>query len=207
MGMDIHYQAMPENCELLVWARQEPNFGANLEFFESYATMSPEKLQQRLDNDQDPHFVKFVCQLRKLVEEHRGIGYRNLYFGRRWDSLYYLLSERRRKGEAQDWSHWVEKAIFGDQILNEATQTTIGFPIRYLYPKEVSDIQNKLETVTKEMLCFHWNPPAMSAVAVYKITADADRDALNWICEDFEKLKAFYTLIAGHDEGVLTFVS
>jgi hypothetical protein len=44
MGLDFHYQAMPENCELLIWARNEPDFGANLEFFNSYALMSPEKL-------------------------------------------------------------------------------------------------------------------------------------------------------------------
>lgn len=121
MGLDIHYQAMPENCELLIWARNEPDFvGANLEFFNSYALMSPEKLQKKA---------------------------------------------------------------------------------------EVFDIQNKLETVTIERLHCHWNPQAMSEAGVYKSHVDQNENDFQWIHGNFEKFKAFYTLVADHNEGVLAFVS
>lgn len=208
MGLDFHYQAMPENCELLIWARNEPDFGANLEFFNSYALMSLEELQKEIDDcSEDQLFVEFIRQTRKTVQRNPAIAHRNLYFGRKWDCIYYLLSERRRQCEERDWSNWVEKAIFGGQVLNELTQTTIGFPIRYLCPAEVFDIQNKLETVTIEKLHCHWNPQAMSKAGVYKSHVDQNENDFHWIQESFEKLRAFYTLVAERNEGVLAFVS
>lgn len=147
MGLDIEYQAMPENCRLLERSRHEPGFGVNLEFFRSYALKLPKELAYRTDDQ----FTEFVEEARKTVKQHPAIEHRNLNLGRRWDMLYYLLSERRRKGEEQDWSHWVEKAVLGGQVLNQATQTTIGFPIRYLHPIEVLEVQNELEAIRIEM--------------------------------------------------------
>lgn len=201
MGLDIHYQAVQETCTLLARSRHDPDFGANLEFFESRVSMSQEKLDYFAD---EQSLVEFVHEARQTVEQYPGIEQRNLYLGRGWDKLYYLLSERRRRGEPQDGSDWAEKAIFGGSVLNAATQTTIGFRIRYLSPDEVIDVKHQLETVTVEMLHDHWNPQAMSKAGVYKIRAEDD---FEWVQEDFEKLKNFYALIAEYQEGILTFVS
>jgi hypothetical protein len=194
---------MPDACRLLARSRHEPDFGANLEFFKSYALTSQEELDHRAN---DQLFIEFVHEVRQAIDHYPGIEHRNLYLGRSWDMLYYLLSEGRRKGEPKDWTHWVEKAIFGGEILNEATQTTIGFPIRYLSPVEVCHVQDKLETVTLEMLRSHWNPQAMREAEIYKIHVEENEDCCKWVQEDFEKLRAFYALSAGHGEGVLAFV-
>ncbi len=204
MGLDIHYQAMPEVCNLLTRARHQPNFGSHLEFFKSYAVISQKELDQRAVDDYS--FAEFIHEVRQSLKQHPGIEQRNLYLGRRWDMLYYLLSERRRNGEKADGSEWSEKVIFGGEVLNEKTQTTVGFPIRYLYPREVSDVRDYLGTVTIEMLHVHWNPCKMSEARVYKIRVDEDEDYFRWIQEDFEKLKTFYALIAEHNEGILTFI-
>lgn len=203
MGLDIHYQAMPESSNLLERARHEPQFGANLEFFKSYALTTQEKLDSRT---YEQHLVDFIHQARQSLKQYPGIEYRNLYLGRRWDMLYYLLSERRRKGKERDWSRWVEKAIFGGEVLNEETRTTIGFSIRYLNPTEVVNVRDNLRTVTSAMLRAHWNPYKMSEAGVYKVRGDENEDYFKWIEEDFEKLKTFYASIAEHDEGVLAFV-
>ncbi|MBE9179285.1 DUF1877 family protein [Oculatella sp. LEGE 06141] len=203
MGLDIHYQAMPESSNLLERARHEPRIGSNLEFFKSYALTTQKQLDDRI---YEQHIVDFIYQARQSLEQYLGIEYRNLYLGRRWDTLYYLLSERRRKGEERDWSQWVEKAIFGGEVLNEETQTTIGFPIRYLYPTEVLKVRDNLKAVTPAMLHGHWNPYKMNEAGVYKIRGDEDENYFTWIKEDLEKLKTFYDSIAEHDEGVLAFM-
>ena len=203
MGLDIHYQAMPESSNLLERARHEPQVGSNLEFFKSYALTTQEELDSPT---YDQHLVDFIHQARQSLEQYPGIEYRNLYLGRTWDMLYYLLSERRRKGEERDWTQWVEATIFGGEVLNEETQTSIGFQIRYLNPAEVLNVRDNLKTVTTAMLHAHWNPRKMREAGVYKIRADEDEDYFTWIEEDFEKLKTFYASIAEHGEGVLTFV-
>lgn len=203
MGLDIHYQAMPEACNLLTRARHEPDFGPHLEFFKSYALNSQQELDKRAN---DHLFVEFIYEVRQSLKQYPGIEQRNLYLGRRWDMLYYLLSERRRNGEANDGSEWSEKAIFGDEVLNEKTQTTVGFPIRYLYPREVSNVRDYLGTITIEMLHAHWHPRKMSEARVYKIHIDDGENYFRWIKEDFEKLKAFYALVAEYSEGILSFI-
>lgn len=206
MGLDLQYQAMPENCRLLIRACQDSDFGENLEFFRFYALKSQEAIAHF---NIDPLLSEFVSEVRRTVQQYPGLEHRNFYFGRRWDMLYYLLSERRRKGERRNNSHWVEKAIFGGEVLNvdEKTQTVIGSPIHYLSPVEVSDTRDHLETVTIEMLRTHWNPREMYEAGVYKIHSDEDEDSFKWIKEDFEKLKAFYALISEDGEGILTFIS
>ncbi|HEY9631195.1 MAG TPA: hypothetical protein V6C84_28215 [Coleofasciculaceae cyanobacterium] len=90
---------MPNTCRLLARSRHDPDFGANLEFFKSYALTSQEELDHRVH---DQRFVEFVHEARQAVEHYPRIEHRNLYLGRRWDMLYYLLSERRRECEAAE---------------------------------------------------------------------------------------------------------
>lgn len=204
MGLDIHYQAMPKSSNLLTRARHEPQFGANLEFFKFYALTPQQELAHRID---DQHLVDFIHQVRQCLEQYPGIEYRNLYLGRQWDMLYYLLSEQRRQGKERDGAQWVEKALFGGEVLHEETQTTIGFSIRYLDPTDVLTVRNNLQTITPAMLHIYWNPHAMGEAGVYKIRGDENEDYFLGIKEDFEKLQTFYAAIADQNEGVLAFVS
>lgn len=203
MGLDISYQAMPEGCTLLERARHEPKFGAYLEFFNSYAFNSQQALARSAD---DPVVVEFVAEAKQVAEHYKGIEDRRLYLGRRWDILYYVLSENRRRSKKKDCSDWVEQAIFGGEVLNQATQTTIGFPIRYLPPIEVWYIAEILKDTNLELFRCHWNPRAMAEASVYKIHAEDGDEEFEWVKQDFEKLKVFYAQVAQHHEGVLTFV-
>ena len=204
MELDIYYQAMPERCNLPLRSRHEPNFGANLEFLASYAV----KTQKNLDAlTKDQCLVDFVYELRQALKRYPELEHQNLFLGRRWDMLYYLLSARRRRSEARNWSHWVEKVLFGGEMLNEETQTTIGFPIRYLNSAEVSKVSHNLKATTAAMLYAHWNPQRMSESNVYKLHPNKGEDYFKWIKEDFEQLKRFYASTQARGEGVLTFVS
>lgn len=204
MGLDMHYQAMPEHCALLARSRQEPEFGKLLEFFTSIA-------EEALSGDgkykDDPTWTDFTEEVRQSIQLYPGIEQRGCYVGCRWDMLYYLLSNKRRQDEPRDGTSLVEKAIFGGNILHPALTTTIGNPIRYLPPADVHNVVSLLTGVTIEALRVHFNPPAMWEVAVYKIREDEDEEEFRYIQQEFEKLKAFYEQVATHNEGVLTCLS
>ena len=203
MGIDISYQAMPEDCGLLQQARSDAEFGAKLEFFKTYASPSYTLIKGFTI---DPRYSEFVRAAQTVAVEHPQLEQRNYDLGRHWDMLYYLLSERRRTGKPRDWSHWVEQALFGGDVLNEATQTTIGSPIRYLFPAQVRAVAPALASITPAALDAYWNPVAMYAAGVYKIYPNESADSLTWLHTDLEKLQAFYALVASHNEGILTFV-
>jgi hypothetical protein len=204
MGLDMHYQAMPENCSLLARSRQEPLFGELLAFFSSIAKKG---LSGNWTYEGDPTWTDFAEEVRQTIQLYPGIEQRECYVGCRWDMLYYLLSNKRRQDEPRDGTSLVEKAIFGGDILHPALTTTIGNPIRYLPPADVHNVVSLFTGVTFEALRVHFNPAAMWEVAVYKIREDEDEDEFRYIQQEFEKLKAFYEQVATHNEGVLTCLS
>jgi hypothetical protein len=149
--------------------------------------------------------VEFVGEARQLIRDYPGIEERNLCH-RKWDMLYYLLSPQRRNGgEPQAEDAWVERAIFGDEVLSLGGEK-IGHTIRYLSPIEVYEIQDKLDRVEPEMLGAHWNPVAMRRAGVYKIGGSESDESFQYLQELFVQFKAFYGSV-GEDEGVLVWLS
>lgn len=204
MGLDISYQAMPESCKLLHRSRHDAEFGANLEFFQRYASVGYKPFGGFATNRAH---VDFVQAARQVAADYPQIEQRKLDLGRHWDMLHYLLSERRRAGKPDDWSDWVVQALLGGEILHPETKTTNGSPICYLQPAQVRDIAAELGIITATELQLHWNPVAMYATQVYKIHPDEPAETFAWMCEDLAKLQTFYTLAANHGEGVLTCMS
>ncbi len=191
------YQAMPE-CPLLQRSRQDPELGSLLEFFSS--------IERGAITSEQP-WLSFAEAAQQTIQQHPGLETRCLAWGRRWDALYYLLSENRRQDQPQpepspDLS-LIEKAIFGGTILHPQVKTTIGFRISYTLPDDVGAIADCLTGITPVLLHQHFDPPAMRQHSVYKIRGDEDENELTWIQQDFEKLKTFYQHVAVQNEGVL----
>jgi hypothetical protein len=212
MGLDLHYQAIPDDCKLLARSRQEPEFGCDLEFFNSYALMS----QVELDSDvadmleweeDDQFFIEFVNEARQLIHQYPGLEQRNLDIGRTWDKFHYLLSRQRRDCAKATTPDWAEAAIVGGSVLNESVQTVQGYAIRYLNPAEVSSINDRLMLITPEMFGAHWNPVAMTRAAVYKIYFDKSDEHLDYLYTEFQRLQDFYSLVTRHGEGIITCLS
>jgi hypothetical protein len=200
MGIDISYQAMPAGCALLERSKRDPEFGCYLEFFDSYAKMTQATIDHRkLDNISH----EFAIEAKSLAAKHPGLEERYLYAGRTWDRLHYLMSEFRRHGETRHSSDWVAKVLFGGEVLNPETQTTIGIPIRYSTPVEVAELLEQLGQITHESLRAYWNAEVMVQDGVYKMHSSDDDKSFGWICESLEELKRFYAQVAAHAEGVL----
>lgn len=207
MGLDINYQVIPDDCSLLSRSRQEDEFCRYLEFFSQHALLSQSELDGSAEFCSEAEYrslVEFVGEARQLTQDYPGIEKRNLCT-RKWDMLNYLLSPQRRNCDDKLGEDWVEKAIFGSEVLSLGGEK-IGHAIHYLSPIEVYEIQDKLDRIEPEMLGAHWNPVAMRRAGVYKINGTESDESFQYLQELFEEFKAFYASV-GEREGVLVWLS
>lgn len=197
MGFELTYQALPENCLLLLRSRHDPDFGSLLPFFKLFAEQDEEDRENQTRTD-------FVQEVRQVVQLHPGIEQRNFSLDRRWDMLYYLLSEQRRNCEATDETSLIHQAIFGGDILHPDVRAGQGILIRYLPLAKVRRVVALLATLTSETLEVNFDPSAMRQAAVYKIRGDEEKFYFELLEQDLKALKTFYQLAVIHHEGVLT---
>ena len=207
MGLDVNYQAMPANSEVLARSLLDPEFASNLAFFTSYCEQLPEELQAELEDceDYEDYATEYAVKVEFSKAAHRtcasypGLEHRCLDLGRKWDMLCYLLSHERRREKAPDIDdRWVDRAILGGEILHT------GLAFHYLEPCEVSTISERLDGISIEMLHKYWHPQKMSKAGVYKIHPDDSESFFYYVAEEFHKLKTFYQLVKQHGEGIVT---
>jgi Domain of unknown function (DUF1877) len=215
MGLDVVYQAMPANCEVMARSLLDPEFASNLVFFTDYCEQLPEEVKAELEDceDYDDYAEEYAVNLEFSKAAYRtcplypGIEHRCLHLGRKWDMLRYLLSHERRREKAPDLDDsWVGRAILGGEILHEDKISITGQAFHYLEPCEVSTICDRLDGISIEMLHKYWHPQKMSKVGVYKIHPDDSESDFDYVAEDFHKLKTFYQLVKQHKEGVITYL-
>jgi hypothetical protein len=139
------------------------------------------------------------------IEDSRSKEDREVDIDRRWDVLYYLLSENRRRCLPADEDDWAYRAVFGARMLGDEIRAMQGVPIRYTRADEIWEIYERLDAVQVESLAEHWNPAAMSEAGVYKMRPETDDGKLELVIEDFENLKNLYLWAFAYEEGVLVF--
>jgi hypothetical protein len=202
MGLDMSYQAIPADSSLLKKVSESENAAVSLNIH-GFKEVSDEYLQYYGENTE---FAEFLSETKLIRNEHSGIENRELYLGRRWDMLHYLLSEIRRNDQPYDESDLIHRAIHGGELLGDGVYLPQGVPVRYLNPQEVKEISKLFGQIETDSLEIYWNPPKMREAGVYKIRGDdSDNDQLYYLKEDFEKLKDFYLWAAIYDEAVLVF--
>jgi Domain of unknown function (DUF1877) len=196
MGIDGYYQALPDPCEPLARAIQDPLFG---EVF-SVANWKPGDAQWLAWGGV---WAECARAWQELCAKHPGLEQRRLYVGRRWDILHYLVSEERRRGrfDADDWG---THAILGADLLAEHLTGGQGIPLRYSPPDAVRGIAERIGLMTEGELRLAWDLLKMEKGSVYKFRADnAGEDQWGWALEAFRGLQAFYRQAASLGEGVL----
>ena len=145
MGTERWYIALPDDCDLLKRAQQDPAFGEWLgcpSIFEEggYQAYWP-------DNEVYREFCEAVKQMNV---EHPGIAARVFTLDRAYDKVHYLISEARRTGERED--DLGSKAILGASSLPPHLRGGQGHSIRYSAPEEVLAIANWISAITFDSL-------------------------------------------------------
>jgi hypothetical protein len=112
MGKEASFQAMPENCELMIAARQNREIAEQIQRIHNFMTDS-------VDWFFDPVDVELYYRVQKILLEHPGLSDRYFYAGRRtFDAIVYLLSPQRRAGQYGDDSSLIRQAIYGTERLH-----------------------------------------------------------------------------------------
>lgn len=199
MGMDLSYQAIPDDSPALQRARRGGPFGCDLEFWSR--TVAGDSMLARTATE-------MAAMARKAAIQHPGLESRRWDWSRGYDAIYYLLSPTRRAAQA-NWSDlrdWVGEAIFGAQVLHSNAITTIGFPIRYNPPELVHEHAELLQLVTQADLRKHFDAERMNQ-RVYKYFGDPEGFE-NWMWPQFEAWRAFLLSMRDFpDEGLLCCIS
>jgi hypothetical protein len=202
MGVEASFQAMPENCDLFITARQDRETAEALQFFHQFA------FEYKTPHPRwDAKWTEIHRMARKLGAEKPDLINRYFYAGSRtFDAIVYLLSPVRRSVTRQKDTSLIYQTIYGQEPLHPEAHATQGRPIGLITSTGVSLIAEYLEQMSKEILHEHYNPKHMSDVAVYKIHPDDNEARFENIWDEFVGMREIYRAAAYHGEAVITVI-
>jgi hypothetical protein len=197
MGLDMAYQAIPGECDLIGSAWQDEELAEML-------CGVPYWFRNEAGPTSWPKAEKLWREISELSARHPGLESRNCFLDRCWDKLHYLLSANRRNDSGGEEDDVFDKAVRGERETIEQFRARGGSPVKYVSPDTVQMIALLLEPISAGRLRAHYDPVAMEASAVYKFWADrADEAEWNSISGYFVSFRSFYLEAARHREGVL----
>jgi hypothetical protein len=200
MGLDYRYRAIPRDCPLLELACARRDFGEYLDLF-GFRPPDQETIAQYSDK---PEFSEFHLETARARTTNPGIENRMVDIGRHWDMLYYLLSDARRLGLAEDERDPAYKLILGGKVIDSNVRSMQGIPICYLNPEETQEVFRWLERQPDTILADRWDPRQMAAAGVYKMHPEDDEELLGFLQADLSRLTIFFVAAVANDKGILS---
>ncbi len=199
MGLDMSYQAIPADHNLIQRAREDKELGEMLCLVPIWFQIGYHR-----KSGSWPEADRLWRELCELVGQYPGLGKRNCYLGRWWDKLHYLLSANRRGDPKSEEDDLLDKAVLGGSEIAEHVRAPQGVPVKFNASTEVELIAVVLEPMTPETLRVHYCPAKMEARGVYKFLANrADKAEWGYIADYFAAFRAFYLEAARHGEDVI----
>jgi|GEM_PF-2943229 len=218
MGLDVYFQAIPNNQEILELAQTDDDW---LDILASpFSTFQSTRLRNSLLKipEQQEKLEKFDSMFVRFL---RTFALCTLW-GRKWDVLAYLLIEKRRNCRQVDEKYnfykiedmsvfddrdrLLYRAMFGGDLMRQTKavgsrngQTEIP---RYISSDEVSAIVGILYQISFDDLLEHYSDVAMDKAILYKFHPyqDSNKDS---IIEAFVLLRDFYANVSSYNAGLL----
>jgi hypothetical protein len=137
------------------------------------------------------------------------VGCRDLYIGKAWDAIVYLLSEERRAARGLCVPEDIfGQAVFGAEVLNPAVEVGYG-PPTFLSPQAVMQAAAALDAVLPRDLKKHFKPSEMNAARVYPETWSEEgfRDWWSSIADSYKQFRTFYRDAAAAGHAVIAWCS
>jgi hypothetical protein len=205
MGYEARFQAMPEDCELMLTARHDRAIAECMQFFKTYTSYTT-----IVGPTIDPKHVEFLRLVKKTIALKPDIVQRYFYGGARtFDAIVYLLSPIHRQSRTmmnlEDDSQ-IYRAIWGMERLHPEAVASQGFPIGFVSAHAVSDLSDYLDGITHEMLHVHYDVRAMYEAGVYKMGPYSDEERFNAIWDEFVGMRKVYRAAAQHGEAMITVI-
>lgn len=205
MGYEARFQAMPEDCELMLVARRDREIAECIQFFKmytSYTTIVGPAI--------DPKRVEFLELVKKTIALKPDLVDRYYRAGERtFDAIIYLLSPAHRVSKtmmnpADD--SWIYRAFWGIERLHPEANASQGFPIGLVPARAVPELSDYLDSITQEVLHQHYDEQAMYEAGVYKMGLSSGEGRFDEIWQEFVGMRALYRAAAEHGEAVITVI-
>jgi hypothetical protein len=198
MGLDMSYQAIPAECDLIDRARDDQVAGELLcrvpHWFRKGQGPKPGTW---------PEGEQFWNHLCELAIQFPGLEQWNFDLHRSWDELHYLLSATRRGAKGAEEDKFLDNAVRGTGEIADHVRAPQGGPVRYVTPSEVELIAVVLDPLNNESLRIHYSPKKMELRKVYKFWADRAGEFEFSAVRYFDGFRAFYLEAASRGNGVI----
>jgi hypothetical protein len=203
MGVEAYFQAMPEDCELFIAARQDREIAEMMQFFNNYSerdvTGQPEQYRG------GPKSYEFHFKARKVAIETPGLRDRYFYAGgRTFDAIVYLLSPARRATPREKDTSLIHQAFYGQEPLYPEAIAVQGIPIGLVPSAGVVQIADYLGTISREILHEQYGTEHIKNAGIYKSAVGEDRFQVIW--DEFVGMRDVYQAAAEHNEAVITVI-
>jgi hypothetical protein len=194
MGVRADYQAMPEECELMISARHDPEIASMMPFFNMearneklrhlYATNNREYLDRR----NSPKAEQFMSKLEKALQDKPDLPDR--YYGMGLKGAEYTAQDILESvAETEDEASLGYLVAFGKDILHPEAES--DFEIRFVPAKDVPRFCAFLNTITEEIFFEWWH------------SNDADSEWYEASWRDFVGMREVYRAALEHGEAVI----
>jgi hypothetical protein len=202
MGVEARFQAMPENCDLFIAARQEREIAEALQFFHrlAFAYKTPHPMW-------DAKWQEAYGLAQKLGAEKPDLINRYFYAGgRTFDAIVYLLSPVRRNLNLKEEDSLIYQAVYGQELLHPKAHASQGWPIGLVTAAGVVQIAEYLSTIREEMLIEYYHPKHMYEAGAYKMDSAARDGRFAVIWDEFVGMREVYLAAAYNGEAVITVI-
>jgi hypothetical protein len=145
----------------------------------SIVQFSATKLEEYIDNPQ-----KFENDLGSLEKNKNDIP---VYLDKSWEAVHFILTGNKiGNGEPP-----LSLAVYGLHFFDEGQDLGMG-PACYLFPDQVKVINSILEGWDESFVKERYNPEKMDQIGIYPTFWKKDPTLIDYVSDNFKKLKRFY---------------
>lgn len=126
-----------------------------------------------------------------------------LDIGKSWDGLFYVVTGEPLNNYKQV-SPPLQWLVFGPNILDVEQDMGYG-PAKYLTSPQTKELFKALNDISESSLSDRFNAEKMNEEGVYPEFWE-DPEALNYLIQEFRKLKEFLQIAVAENQAVITFL-
>lgn len=159
----------------------------------------------RVTADQLEAFRKDSSLLEKYLDPDEATdGINELNLDKTWDAINFLLTGHGivtiDKAEPP-----LSRVIFSGQFIDENQDMGYG-PAQYLSPDQVKDVNRELLKISSDDLRKKYDAEKLNENEIYPQAWSDDEGELNYLTENFEELKSFYSDADKGGQAIITYI-